>query len=157
MFYEGVPIKNCWASGHFQMVIIVDTIIGQYKMQIPTWSSPSQSSRTTSYELHATTQPLQGKPQHCLQDHIQLLATQTNVFPLYLNFSLSHHGHALHHHSYMHLVIILLISFKIFLAINLFIAFYNILFTSFLTHGIKPRLPNGPFHTIFRYINHFTM
>jgi hypothetical protein len=45
---------------------------------------------------------LQRKPQNCPQDHIQILASQINIFLEYLKFSLSHHGHALHHHSCMH-------------------------------------------------------
>ncbi len=41
------------------------------------------------------------------------------------------------------LVVILFILFKIFLATNLLIVFYSILFISFLAHGIRPKLPNG--------------
>jgi hypothetical protein len=39
--------------------------------------------------------------------------------------------------------VILFILFKIFLATNLLIVFYSILFISFLAHGIRPKLPNG--------------
>jgi hypothetical protein len=69
------------------------------------------------------------------------------------------HTMAMHYiiiHACIPLVIVLLILFKIFFATNLLIAFRNILFISLFIHGIRPKLPNEPFHTIFKYINHFT-
>ncbi len=55
------------------------------------------------------------------------------------------------------LVIVLLILFEIFLDTNLFIAFPNILFISFLVHGIKLKLSNEAFHTILKGLTPFPM
>ncbi len=54
---RGCPSRIVWTSSHFQMVIIVDIFARKYKMQSPTWSSPSRSSKIASCGSHATTQP----------------------------------------------------------------------------------------------------
>ncbi len=54
---KGYPSWIIWTNSHFQMVIFANIVAKQYKMQNPTWSSPSWSSRTVSYGSHATTQP----------------------------------------------------------------------------------------------------
>ncbi len=60
-FIKGYPSRIVKTNSHFQMVIIGDTIVKQYKMQSPTWSSPSWSSRTISCGLHITTRPFARK------------------------------------------------------------------------------------------------
>jgi hypothetical protein len=55
-FLRGYPSKIVWTNDHFQIVIIIDIVPGQYKIKSPTWSSPSWSSRIASYEPHATAQ-----------------------------------------------------------------------------------------------------
>jgi hypothetical protein len=54
--FRGYPSRIVWTNNHFQIVIIIDIVPGQYKIQSPTWSSPSWSSRIASYEPHATAQ-----------------------------------------------------------------------------------------------------
>ncbi len=56
-FLRGYPSRIVWTNNHFQMVITTDIIAGKYKMQSPTWSSPSWSSKISSCGSHATTWP----------------------------------------------------------------------------------------------------
>jgi len=68
---KGYPSRIIWANGHFQMVIIIDTIARQDKMQSPTCSSPSRSSITTSNESHTTTWPFVRKtPTLSIRSHL---------------------------------------------------------------------------------------
>jgi hypothetical protein len=53
---RGYPSKIVRTNNHFQIVIIIDIVPRQYKIQSPTWSSPSWSSRIASYEPHVTAQ-----------------------------------------------------------------------------------------------------
>ncbi len=96
---RGYPSRIIWTSNHFQMVIIVDIVVGQYKMQNPTWSSPSQSSRIASYGSHTTTLPFVRKTS---SSSTRSHSAPCHLDRVYLNFSLSHHGHALCHNSQVH-------------------------------------------------------
>ncbi len=83
MLSLGLPINNHLSQRPFP--IGHDTIVKQYKMQSPTWSSPSQSSIIASCGHMQPFDLLQWTPHHCLQDHIQLLAIRTYIFLIYSN------------------------------------------------------------------------
>jgi hypothetical protein len=85
-FLKGYLSRIVWANNHLQVVIIVDTIPRQYKIQSPTWSSPSWLSRTVSCGSHATTQPfpmktpLSPKISHLIPCHSNLCFLTTLEF-----------------------------------------------------------------------------
>ncbi len=56
-FFNGYPSRIVWTNDHLQIVIIVDTVLRQYYIQSPTWSSPSWLLVIVSCGSHATTRP----------------------------------------------------------------------------------------------------
>jgi hypothetical protein len=132
------------------MVIIVDTIAWQYKMQSRTWSSPSRSSRTTSCGSHANHLTF------CNEHPTIIYKITFNSSPFRLMSShyiwnCSFHTMAIHYiiiPRCIFVIIILFISFKKNFTTNLFIAFDNIffIFSSFMESNLDSPidLPHHP-------------
>ncbi len=85
---RGYSSKIIWANDHFQIIITINRISRQFKIQSPTWSSPNWSLRTTSYGSHATTRPFAMKTpplstrSHSILCHLDLcLPTTFEFFP----------------------------------------------------------------------------
>jgi len=56
--FKECPWKIVYDNGHFQILIIVGMLFGQYKMNNPNWFSLKSSSNTTSLGSHVINYPL---------------------------------------------------------------------------------------------------
>jgi len=95
---KGHLSKIVWTNNHFQIIVTANIVPGQYKIQSPTWSSPSWSSIIASCGSHATAWPFAMKTpplstrSHSTPRHLEL------YLPTTFEFFLSHHHHILHCH-----------------------------------------------------------